>query len=198
MYIYTASKILTCLKFIWEGSKWTSVHSSIKMSKNFEFTTSALLWYIQLWISGHFKVKWGQNTKVFLHELYLMNYLLLIEWEVLIQEAFEQFQLGIFGQAAFVTVHSVRPLILLPFSAKDWMLERNSNKYDSTYVGHLFICCLSLGSRFPHSYVVLFTLEQIIGKYFSIGFYSLCVAELEISNKKLNFRCEIKEKSMVR
>ena len=37
---------------------------------------------------------------------------------------------------------------------------------------------LPLGSRFPNSYVVLFTLEQIIGKYFSIGFHSLCFAEL--------------------
>lgn len=46
--------------------------------------------------------------------------------------------------------------------------------------GYLFICSLSFGSRFPHSYVVLFTLEQIIGKYFSIGFDSLYVAEYEI------------------
>ena len=53
-------------------------------------------------------------------------------------------------------------------------------------VGYLFIRSLTLGSRFPHSYVILFTLEQIIGKYFSIRFYSLCVAELEISNKILN------------
>jgi len=50
--------------------------------------------------------------------LYFMNYLLLIELEVLIQEAFEQFQLDIFDQEAFVKIHSVQPLILLPFSTK--------------------------------------------------------------------------------
>ena len=49
---------------------------------------------------------------------YEKDYLLLIEQEVLIQEAFEQFQPDIFDQAAFVTNHSVPLLILLLFSTK--------------------------------------------------------------------------------
>ena len=56
--------------------------------------------------------------KVFLEKGYEKDYLLLIEQEVWIQGAFEQFQLDIFDQAAFVTNRSVPLLILLLFSAK--------------------------------------------------------------------------------
>ena len=53
----------------------------------------------------------------------------------------------------------------------------------SFYTGYLFIRSLSLGSRFPNSYVILFTLEQIIRKYFSIGFDSFSIAKWEILGK---------------
>lgn len=69
--------------------------------------------------SYEFHVIQGQTwLKVFLEKGYEKDYLLLIEQEVWIQGAFEQFQLDIFDQAAFVTNHSVPLLILLLFSAK--------------------------------------------------------------------------------